>query len=151
MGSPIAAGSVIVVQATLSGFELAQRRPLLGICESAVAGVPPAPPTNVVVAWEDGTRVTYPDAKALASVVNPGVASLLGSVVQLGGEGTLVPFPILGAGNRVRGPVVMHAEYFQANGDPVVGPGEQNQVLTVKTPLGFVSFPRPGFNVVPNA
>lgn len=149
MGSPIAAGSVVAVKSNLSGFELSARRPLLGICESAVAGVPPAPPTNVVIAWEDGTRVTYPDAKGLISAAAPTDPSLLGTVVQFGG--TLVPFPILGAGNRIRGPVVMHSEYFDANGDPFVGPGEQNQVLTVKTELGYVSFPRPGFNVVPNA
>lgn len=149
MGSPIAAGSVVVTKGSLTVFELVARRPLLGVCESATPGAPGDPPTNVIVAWEDGTRVTYPVAEALASMVAPSVASLLGTVMQFGGPA--VPLPVFGAGGRIRGPVVMHAEYFAADGDPLIGPGEENQVLTVKTELGYASYPRVGFVAVPNA
>jgi hypothetical protein len=137
-----------VAKASLGGFELEARRPLLGVCESAVAGIAPAPPTNVVVAWEDGTRVTYPVATGLASAVAPSSPSLLGAVVQFGLG--VIPVPLFGAGNRVRGPVVMHAEFFEANGDPLGSP-TQNELVTFKTQLGYAGFIRAGLDVVPNA
>jgi len=56
--------------------------------------------------------------------------------------------PILEAGTRLRGPVVVHAEYFEANGDPLSG---GNEVATLKTRFGYASFPVVGLVAVPGA
>lgn len=146
MADPIAAGSVVVAAATLIGFELVTSRPLLGVCESATPpGAPGDPPTTVVVAWEDGTRVTYPIAAGLLSLGAPTSASLLGTVMQF----ALTNPPFLQAGTRLRGPVVLHANYFEPNGDPISG-GE-NEVATVKTKFGYFGFPVTGLVAVPGA
>lgn len=148
MGSPIAAGSVVMARSSFSSFELVARRPLLGRCESATPPVGPGdPPTDVVVAWEDGTRVEYPSAQGLVSSTPPTTPSLLGTVVQFGG--TLLPIPILEAGTRLRGPVVMQSQLFEANGDPLTGP--DSEVVTMKTRFGYSSFLAAGFTAVPNA
>lgn len=144
MAAPIAAGTIVTTKSALSGFELENRRPIIGRCESAIAGAPGSPPTDVVVAWEDGTRETYAVAIGLASVGLPSSASLLGTVMQF------LPTtpPLFEAGTRLRGPVVMHAEYFEANGDPLVG---SNEVATLKTRFGYASVPVVGLVPVPGA
>lgn len=138
MATPIAAGSVVTPRASLTAFELAYRRPLLGVCAHATApGAPGDPPTNVVVAWEDGTFATYNDASGLIQQTAPSAPSLLGTVMQAAsGLGVFI-----NSGTRTRGPVVAHAAYFEPNGDPLGGDPSQNEVATVKTPLGYMSFP----------
>lgn len=145
MADPIAAGTVVIATASLSGFELINRRPLLGVCESATPpGGPGDPPTDVVVAWEDGTRETYAIARGLLSIAAPSAASLLGTVMQF----ALTTPPFLEAGTRLRGPVVLHANAFEANGDPLSGGGE---VVTIQTRFGYAGFPASGLVAVPGA
>jgi len=145
MADPIEAGSVVIAKASLSGFELIGRRPLLGVCEDATPpGSPGDPPTNVVVAWEDGSRETYGAAGGLLSLGPPSSASLLGTVMQF----IATTPPILEAGTRLRGPVVLHAEAFQANGDPLSG---GNEVATLRTRFGYTSFAVTGLVAVPSA
>lgn len=134
MAAPIAAGTVVFTKASYGSIEAEGPRPLLGICESATAPVNPGdPPTNVVVAWEDGTRTTYVAAIGLLQLQAMAGPSVLGTVMHYNNPAV----PLLNPGARLSGPVVLQGQVFEANG-AVFGVAGDSVVL--ETPLGAFTF-----------
>jgi hypothetical protein len=145
MATPIAAGTVVFTKASFGSIEPEASRPLLGICESAEAPVDPGdPPTNVVVAWEDGTRTEYVASIGLFQLQPASGPSLLGTVMQYDNPQTPLPNP----GARLTGPVVMHGQIFDEAGDAINPPGDS---VVLKTPLGYLALPTQFFAALPSA
>jgi hypothetical protein len=132
MASAIAAGSLVAPIITLATGFVQTPFYKVGVCESAVAG---PPPTNVVVAWEDGTRETFASAVGLIQLLPPVTPSLLGAYGTYA-DGTL-PHP----GGRLAGPVVAHVLAADASGV------EQSEIVVIPSPQGFLAIPVSAFTV----
>ena len=131
--TPIAAGSVVVAQSSFAPIEFEADRLKLGVCESAVPPVAPTDfPTNVVIAWEDGTRTVYAttDGRVLLQVAPPATSSLLSSYVAI--NSGLAPLNVAG---RYGGIVIGHFSVADERG---AGNGE---VVMVRTPVGVTVLP----------
>ena len=130
----IAAGSIVAASAAVTASIAAAVAPKMGVVESVGGGSPPA---TVVVAWEDGTRDTYAVSLNVLTQILPTVTpSLLGSVVAPA---------VFNPGGRFSGPVVQHfIGDIAAGGNPI-------EVVTFRTPLGFVTLPVALVQIVPNA
>lgn len=139
----IAAGSIVIPSGALGVFETAPRPPMCGVCASAVPPAGPGlAPTNVVVAWEDGTTVSYAEsANALTQLLPPTTPSLLGSRATYNAAAmTAIPAP----GSRAVGPVILHGGVTDAAGNSPV-----TEFVTVRTPLGFLGLPLSLTQVLP--
>lgn len=137
----IAAGSVVSTAVLLLEGETLRPEILLGACESATGPVNPGdPPTNVVVAWQDGTRQTYAVAEGiLVQLVPPSAPSLLGSIMSIAAG--VIP----NAGGRSVGPVILHVSVGDASG------GSFAELLVARTKLGILILPPAAVQILPNA
>lgn len=127
----LAAGSFVVPAADIAAAIIQTSLPLFGIVESTAGG---SPPTDVVVAWENGTRVSYAVSQTgggtplLAVVAASGVSpSLLGRVV----DPTALPNP----GLRLRGLVVAQFLAQNPDGTDIV------EVTLIQCSAGFYAIP----------
>jgi hypothetical protein len=138
----IAAGSVVIPGAEYAPLgEVLRPIPFLGVVESSGGGSPPA---TVVVAWENGTRVSYAvtqpgsGAPTLLGLAPPTNASIQGSIVD--------PVPgIPNPGGKFRGVVVLHLSAVLPDGTA------SGDIVMVKTKIGFYVLPFIDVAVVPNA
>jgi hypothetical protein len=139
--TPIAAGSVVVAAASLIFVEFEAARLKLGVCESAVAPVGPGnSPTNVVIAWEDGTRTTYAaSADALLQVAPPATPSLLSSYAALNPAALSV-----NQAGRYGGIVVAHFAFALPDGT------DQPEIVLLRTSAGLTALPTPAISLDPN-
>jgi hypothetical protein len=128
---------------TLGSAVIHETPPIRGMVESLIAG---APPTSVVVNWQDGTRVTYATSgtgptSVLYTVGSGSGALLVGSVVRAK-QGSGIPSP----GGRLQGPVVTQFSLNDPSTDaPVV------EIVVIQTPLGFLVADIAQVEVVPSA
>ena len=131
--TPIAAGSVVVAGSSFAPIEFEADRLKLGVCESAVSPVGPTdPPTDVVIAWEDGTRTVYATTygNVLLQVAPPATPSLLSSYVAV--NPALAPLNVAG---RYGGIVIGHFLVADQSGT------NNGEFVMVRTPVGVTVLP----------
>lgn len=125
----IAAGSNVMVVASIIPSLFRDAPPVWGVCESATDPGGVDPPTSVVVDFEDGTRVTYASSDGLSQALGPSEPSAVGKTASF-----IAPFP--NPGSRTQGPVVAHFGFANAQGTSSAA-----DWLVVRTPIGYLTVP----------
>lgn len=140
-------GDAVLLASSVLGptgsFVIHDTQPEFGIVESTGAG---SPPVNVVVVWQDGSRVQYAVSGSGATSVLFRLAGVAGGIPIIGNvaqpkSGTGIPNP----GSRLQGPIIQH---FGLEDPTTALVGE---VVVVDTPLGFLVIAPSDATILPAA